>query len=155
VDATGPYSMGFNIAQFSIGSIMVADLNNPVINSTGLAPSPGYHLGFDTPRSLFYLYLIFALTVGIQLLLLLITSFLANNVVLIDDSSLSIARLLREIVGRLGPAGTAATGEEISEQLKDMKVIYGIQRFGIHDTRFRVELGTGDRERAFPDGTYD
>jgi hypothetical protein len=49
----------------------------------------------------------------------------ANHVIIKDNSALSMARLLRPVVDRLGTKGCLLTGKEISEELSHPRVRYG------------------------------
>jgi len=150
-----PDYMSSAVAQFTTGAIAIMDLYNPFILSTGMQPQPGYELYIPNKG---YLYITFSLIGGLQLILVIITTFMANRVLVTDDSPLAIARLLRPIVDRLGPSGTILTGAEISKALKgkgDAEFIYTVTRYDLNEKkRYRLGLN-GDRERAFPNGKYD
>lgn len=155
-------AMGKQIAYFSIGALAVAYLNNPTVIVTGLTPESAYFLNIHSNTKL---VLIFVLISGVQLLIFLITTFIASNVVVIDDSPVAIARLLHPIMARLGSGGTILGGKEISDILKredrevlkkdEMKVIYTAKRYDADGKRARLVLGDGTRERAFKSGYYD
>jgi hypothetical protein len=104
-----------------------------------------------------FIELIFCLTAGLQLILFVIASVVANLVIVKDDSPIATARLLRPIVDRLGPVGTAADGKEICKLLDDLgheKVVYSVkhpQKGILH----HLDLGHQKRLRAFPRGDYD
>ena len=148
--------MGYSMAQFTVGAIAMMDAYNPFISSTGSQPQPGYVLNIPDKG---YLYITFSLIGGLQLILVIITTFMANRVIVMDDSPLAIARLLRPFVDRLGPSGTILTGAEISRALTgkgNTEVIYTVMRCDSNEKE-RNELGLmdRDRERAFPNGKYD
>ncbi|KAH9208271.1 hypothetical protein DL95DRAFT_480624 [Leptodontidium sp. 2 PMI_412] len=145
-------SIGASIAAFAISTVAMVDQSNPRIPSYGLQPQAGWKLNIPDR---WIVYLIFSLAGVIQFVLYLLTTFMANLVIVSDDSFIAIARLLTPIVNRVGDSGSIATGKEICEALTNedgMRVIYSIQREG--DKRVRLELGNIERERAFPNGKY-
>ena len=76
-----------------------------------------------------------------------------------DDTPISVARLLRPIVERLGNVGTAATGEQICEVLTNAEE--GLGRVGytvVHPVagrRHHLVLGDHKMLRAFLSGVYN
>jgi hypothetical protein len=157
-----PAGMGSQIARFSIGALAVAYLNNPTINITGLQPEAGFSLNIHSNTKLI---LIFTLISGVQLLLFFISTLIASNVIVLDDSPIGISRLFYPIVTRLGFCGTILGGKEIAEVLRredrevlkreEMKVIYTAKRYDADGTRARLVLGDGTREGMFKSGHYD
>jgi hypothetical protein len=151
-------NMGQQIAWFSIGVVSAAIQWNPKYENPvpGDDPDTGVSLSVEW----FYIYMILGLTGGGQLVLFILTSFLANLVVVKDDSHLSIARLLRPIVERLGPAGSNASGKAIAKALMNAedrmgKVVYTVRAPSKGD-RLHLMLGGGEKRlRAFPRGIYD
>jgi hypothetical protein len=158
-DAEG---MGHQMAYFAIGSLAVTYLNNPTITVSGLQPEAGFSLNIHSNSKLI---LIFILISGVQLFLFLVTTFIASNVIVIDDSPIAISRLLQPIMSRLGHGGTILAGKEIAEALsredrevlknEEMKVIYTAKRYDTEGMRARIVLGDGTREGMFKSGHYD
>jgi len=147
--------MGFNIAHFAIGAISVADKFNPRMTFPGEEPVQGVSLSIP---KVVYLVVIFILIAAMQLVLLIITSFAANRVVVTDDSPVAIARLLDPIVARLGGAGTISNGKEICEVLEKedrMRVVYTVHRDENNRARKRLVLSGEERVRAMGNGRYD
>ncbi|PVH72023.1 hypothetical protein DL98DRAFT_553373 [Cadophora sp. DSE1049] len=89
-------SMGFLMAQFAIGAVAVTAEFAPSIIIPGNAPLIGVVLNVNQWK---YVHLILGLIAGIQLMLSLVAAFVANRVVVKDNSHLAIARLLRPICG--------------------------------------------------------
>jgi hypothetical protein len=90
--------MGSNIALFSIGAILGAAFNNPSTFYNGMQPQEGQHLIFNHPT---YFYLIIALICGGQLVLLFTVSVLADRVVVLPESYIAAAALLRPVAQRM------------------------------------------------------
>jgi hypothetical protein len=82
--------MGKQIAYFSIGALAVAYLSNPTVISPGPTPEPAYFLNIHSNTKLI---VIFVLISGVQLLIFLITTFIASKVIVTDDSPVAISRL--------------------------------------------------------------
>jgi hypothetical protein len=147
--------MGFNIAHFAVRAISVADKFNPRMTFPGEEPVEGVSL---TIPKVAYLVIIFVLMAGLQLLLLIITLFVANRVIVADDSPVAIARLLGPIVARLDGAGMIADGKEICEMLEKedrMRVVYTVHRDENNRARKRLVLSDEERVRAMGSGRYD
>lgn len=157
-----PDGIGMQMAYFSIGALAVAYLSNPTVNVLGMEPEPGFAMNIHNNRKLVF---IFALISGVQFLLFLITTWVATNVIVVDDSPIAISRLLQPIMARLGYGGTILGGREIAEALKkedkevlkseEMKVIYTAKRYDAEGIRARVTLSDGTREGMFKSGHYD
>ena len=146
-------AMGLTIARFSIGVVATAAQWNPFLRVEGNQPNTGSALEVTW----IFIIIIFSLTCGLQLVLFVICSVVANMVIVKDDSYIATARLLRPIVERLGPVGTYADGKEICKYLSNEgqeKVVYSVkhpQRGIMH----HLDLGHQKRLRAFPRGNYD
>ena len=144
--------MEFLMAQFAMGVVAVAAQNNPTLILPGDQPQAGVMLNVSDWK---YVHLILGLTGGIQLILFLITAFLANKVVVKDKSHLAVARLLAPMVSKLGSSGSMATGREISDLFGDEeKFIYGVDRAS-EEELFRLDLRQQQPLRRFPEGIYD
>lgn len=157
-----PNGIGNLMSYFAIGAVAVAYQNNPTIIVSGLQPEAGFSLNIHSNSKLI---IIFVLISGMQLLLYLISTFIASNVIVIDDSPIAISRLFQPIMARLGFGGTILGGKDIAEVLKredkevlkneEMKVIYTAKRYDADGTRARLVLGDGTREGMFKSGHYD
>lgn len=146
-------AMGLNIGNFAINVLASAALNNPSWTVQGDQPQKGSALSVTWVR----LYLILGLIAGIQLVLMVVSSLVANLVFVKDASHLVVARTLRPLVERLGPAGNAADGRQIAEVLEeagDARVVYSV-RHPDRGNKHHLDLGVQKRLRAFPRGDYD
>jgi hypothetical protein len=146
-------NMGMTIARFSVGVVATAAQWNPNHTVAGDLPNTGSALDVHWD----FIAVILGLTCGLQLVLFILCSVVANMVIVKDDSHIATARLLRPIVERLGPMGTYADGKEICKLLSNEgqeKVVYSVkhpQRGILH----HLDLGHQKRLRAFPRGDYD
>lgn len=143
-------SMGFLIGRFAIGVVAAAASYNPTLKVPGQVPTKGSALTVKWSQ----LIAILAVLGGLQALLMILTSFVANLVVVKDDSPLAISRTLRPLVNRLGPAGSMAGGKEIAKALGETKVVYSV-RHPQNGNMHHLDLGVQKRLRAFPRGDYD
>lgn len=151
-------NMGHNIAHFSIGAISVADKFNPRITIPGQQPKAGVSLTISSAK---YLLIIFVLVAGLQLLMLLVTSYVANMVIVTDDSPVAVARLLAPVMTRLGKFGTIASGKEICDALENedqMRVRYIVHHDENDDDnmveRKRLVLSDEAKEPKMSNGRY-
>jgi hypothetical protein len=146
--------IGSIISMFSIGVVSVAaTYNSNTFNVTGLQPQIGNQLTVDNWG---LIYMIMGLIVGGQGVAFVLTAFLANRVVVKDESVLATARLLRPVLDRLGDEGTTMEGEDICQRLdpgEEKKFIYTVPL--VREEPYRVELGNWPRMRSFPEGHYD
>ncbi len=146
--------MGNNIGLFAIGVVAVAIQYNPKLAVPGDEPNQGVALSVQW----MFVHVILIFTLGGQLLLFIISCLVSNLVVVKDDSAVSVARLLRPIVERLGNSGSTASGEEICEVLTESEQALG--RVGytvVHPAvgrRHHLVLGDHEMLRAFPSGHY-
>ncbi|MCJ1479828.1 hypothetical protein MMC13_008514 [Lambiella insularis] len=144
------------MTQFAIGSISAADLNNPVLNETrdSLVPGQGVQLTLDHPNSI---HAILITICAVHLVLFVAGALLANRVVVIDDSYLAIARLLRPIVEKLGDEGGLLDGDEICEALgENMQVVYGSTPKTTADGVVRhLQISDMRPTKDFPAGLYN
>ena len=149
-------NMGSLIGMFAIGVVTAAALyTNVTFMVPGEQPNIGNQLTVSEWK---FIWLILALILGVQGIFFVMTAFLANRVLVKDESMLSTARLLRPILENLGDSGSAADGEAICEVLGDgpeTRVIYTVLKDGKDDELFHLELGNHRRCRAFPEGRYD
>ncbi|KAH9204595.1 hypothetical protein DL95DRAFT_430321 [Leptodontidium sp. 2 PMI_412] len=145
-------SMALLMAQFAIGAVAVTAQFAPPITLPGNQPFIGLVLNVNEWK---YVHLILGLIAGIQLMLSLVSAFVANRVVVKDNSHLAIARLLRPIVDKLGASGTIANAKEICDALgDDKKYVYGIHQTS-SENPFHLEIGELPSRRPFPKGMYD
>jgi hypothetical protein len=148
-------AMGVNIGLFAIGVVAAAVSYNPGLPVTGDEPNQGVALGVEW----IYVHLILIFMLGGQFFLFIVSCLISNMVIVKDDSPISVARLLRPIVERLGNAGSTATGEKICEVLS--KAEEGLGRVGytvVHPVagrRHHLVLGDHKILRAFPSGYYN
>ena len=154
-----PDDFGRNMAKFAIGAIALMDMKNPIrIYVPGRVYTPGLKLTVEWKQALPVL-LVPAI---LQLVLLISTALWANNVIIKDDSYLSVAYLLRPVYGCLGNSGCLLTGEEISEAIskrigRGKGLVYGHQKKGeyYHLELSEKTLVTQQISDEFPNGKYD
>lgn len=150
--------VGANMAEFAIGSISNLAKKNPQLQMQGLVPYVGSRLEVFWGIAITLLVGI----VGVHLLLFTIVVYASRVVVIKDDSNLSAARLLHNLIDVLGPAGTFLDGKQLSQALSPSVadgVVYGPK----HDATsqgYYLGLGTGLAPRTqlpnrrHPDGKY-
>ena len=147
--------MAAMMRQYAIGTISAADLNNPNIDSILLdvQPGQGVKLSLDHPE---YIHAILITILSVQLSLFVVGALVANRAVVIDDSYIAIARLLRPIVDKLGDHGGLLDGDAICEALGDKKVVYGTstQKTARGVVR-HLEISEMRPTKSFPAGYYD
>ncbi|MCJ1377462.1 hypothetical protein MMC17_000557 [Xylographa soralifera] len=147
--------MAAMMRQFAIGTISAADLNNPNIDSVLLdvQPGQGVKLSLDHPENI---HAILITVLSVQLLLFVIGALVANRVVVIDDSYIAIARLLRPLMDKVGDHGGLLDGEAICEALGDQKVVYGTStRKTARGVVRHLEISEMRPTTSFPAGYYD
>ncbi|KAL7273041.1 hypothetical protein RUND412_004126 [Rhizina undulata] len=137
------------LSQFTAGAIAAMDQYNPKQEGPGDRPWIGVLLVVEW----FKLGLILGIIVLVQTVCATATVFIANKVFCKDDSFLSIARLLRPIVERLGPAGCAIDGKAIADTFKTRKMTYGVKSVG---NRHHLDIGDDiPPSLNFPAGEYN
>lgn len=154
------------LRSFTAGAISAFDENGPRINVTGQAPGPAQVVQVKWKFSLLIL-------VGVplfQIIVLFLVIIFANKAIIKDTSHLSMARLLRPLVEKLGDGGCLLTGDEIAERLGNYKVIYGVRDPGVgnvpppgagdngdirHIDILEEVEGFGYRRGRMPVGMYD
>ena len=141
---------------FAVGTLAAADLNNPYVDTTvnDLGPKQGVTLVLDHPNGIHEILITIC---GAHLVLFVLGALVANRVVVVDDSYLAIARLLRPVVEHLGDEGGLLKSDEICEALgDDVRVVYGTR---MQETARgmvnHLEVGTVPLTRKFPEGFYD
>ena len=147
------HGMALQMAEFSMGVIAVAAQNNPQIMVPGDQPQAGLTLNISEWK---YVHLILGLTVGLQLVLFLITAFVSNRAIVKDKSHLAVARLLRPFVEPLGSSGSIATGKDISDAFgSEAKFIYSVDPPSSQSDLLRLSMGEQKPVRRFAKGLYD
>lgn len=154
------------LRSFTAGAISAFDENGPRMNVTGNTPGPAQVVNVKWKFSL----LILAGVPGFQVLVLLLVIMFANKAIIKDTSHLSMARLLRPLVDKLGDGGCLLTGDEIAEKLGNVKIIYGVRDPGVgnvppsgvgdtgevrHIDILEETEGFGYRRGRMPVGMYD
>jgi hypothetical protein len=120
----GP-SMASLMSRYAIGVFVTADqimaeINDPV---QGFLPLQGVTLSID---KVWGMWAIFISVVVSHLILFIMGSVLANKVVVVDDSYLAIALLLRPVTERIKEKGFLLGGERAVPEIEDMDVLYGV-----------------------------
>jgi hypothetical protein len=146
--------IGSTISMFAIGVVSVAAFynTNPSI-VPGLEPQVGSQLAVEHWD---WIWIVMGLIVGVQGAAFVLTAFLANRVVVKDESVFATARLLKSVLDRLGDEGTTMEGKDICQRLdpgEERKFIYTVPL--VRDGPYRVELGNWPRMRSFPEGHYN
>lgn len=136
------------MAQFAIGVFVTAGYQNPMNRTLGLQPEQGTTISFDQ-----YGLMILALSLlgGLHFLSFIVCAFMANRVVIPDESPLSIARSLGPIVAGLGGRGGLLSSEEIAKIL-DRQALYGLVEE--KNEGLRICFEDVPPVRAFPNGRY-
>ena len=147
------------LMEFSMFAVAAMDQEGPRINVTGYAPVPAQVVDVEWKWSA----IILAVIPAIQFLALAAIIAWANKAIIKDNSYLATARLLRPLVDKLGPHGCMLTGDQIAEELKNIKIAYGyrsppgfIEGSDIvrHVDILQEHEGLG-LSRAMPPGRYD
>ncbi|KAL2041509.1 hypothetical protein N7G274_005891 [Stereocaulon virgatum] len=116
--------VGANMAKFALASLVrMADVN-PTFETEGIVPILGYRLSIHWK----YAIALFACIVGVHFILFAAAIYTSRLVIIIDDSNLSIARLLRPLVEYPGPRAALLKGKEFSQAIEEhvpLGVMYG------------------------------
>lgn len=153
--------MESRLRQYSIGVIMSADNYNPNVDPPvmGDVPVGASQLSLDNPGNI--RGILFGV-LGAHFVIFIVGAVLANRVVVIDDSYLAIARVLRPVVEKLGTQGSLLNGDEVCERLGDPKMAYGPSMKQENDGSGRIlrhleisEVAEVERRYAGWDGKYD
>lgn len=155
------------VMKFTAGAISALDTDGPRLNVTGYGPAPAQILQVQWK----YAAGVLAGIPAAQAVVLLCVVLFANKAIIKDTSHLSMARLLRPIVDKLGDTGCLLTGDEIAERLGNYRVIYGVRGqgpvgnvppVGVGDdgTVRHLDIieeteGLGYRRGGMPEGRYD
>ncbi|UNI20857.1 hypothetical protein JDV02_006906 [Purpureocillium takamizusanense] len=120
--------MALLVARFAIGSIAVTAQTNRNIKARGMAPLKGITLEITNWT---YLHLILGLTVGIQLLIAVVSILVANRVQVRCHSFLSMAALIRPALQDVSSRASAADGQEVASMMgKETRLRYARERGG-------------------------
>jgi hypothetical protein len=148
-----------DLEEFSMVAVAAMDDHGPRTIVTGDTPVPAQVVNVQWEWSV----IILAVIPAIQMLALLAIIAWANKAIIKDNSFLGISRLLRPLVDKLGPHGCMLTGDQIAEELANVKVAYGYRSppgfiegsdMVRHIDILQEHEGLG-LSRAFPAGRYD
>jgi hypothetical protein len=120
-------TMASLMSQFAIGVFVTADkIMQPIQTPlTGLLPLQGVQLSVDKPAGM---WAIFISIVVSHLVLFILGSLLANRVIIVDDSYLAVALLLRPVTENIANQGFLLGGEKSFPAMEEMDVVYGKSR---------------------------
>jgi hypothetical protein len=109
---------------FAIATVASADIYNPYVQDgvPGDLPSQGVRLTLDHPE------FIMAILIGIggfHFLLFILAAYLANKVIVIDDSYLAISLQLNPVIEKMKGHGSLLN-KEICTELGNPEVAYGV-----------------------------
>jgi len=146
------------MSQFAVGVFAIADeimqpIQHPV---TGLLPLQGVHLSVDKPARM---WAIFISIVASHFVLFVLGSLLANRVIVIDDSYLAIALLLRPVTEKMTDQGFLVGGEGGFPAMERMDIVYGKsmrekERDGVMGLEISENANCVRNPRAW-EGVYD
>ncbi|KAJ6440270.1 homeobox and C2H2 transcription factor [Purpureocillium lavendulum] len=116
------------IARYAIGVVAVTALSNTNVQARGMVPQKGITLEITNWT---YLHLILGLTVGIQLLIAVVSILIANRVQVRCHSHLSMTALFRPVMQGVSCRASAADGQEVAAMMgKDTRLRYARERGG-------------------------
>ncbi|KAF7952122.1 uncharacterized protein EAE97_001619 [Botrytis byssoidea] len=140
---------GYQISYFAIGAIAAAaNSNNPSIYAIGDRPVIGTQLKITQHALL--LGLLIGL-VSVQAICFITTAFVANKVVVKDESIFSTASILRPVMNSLGGHGNVAEGEQICDVLSHLRLRYTAVQDEKDRSVWKVGLSNAERLKRFPD----
>ena len=113
-----------HISEFAIEGVAAMDNNGDRIITQGWYPVPSQIVSVDWKWAAILLAVIPALHFGAMVVVIV----WAGQAIIRDESCISIAKLWGPVVGRLGNHGCLLTGEEMCEQLGNIKVKYGVSK---------------------------
>lgn len=113
--------VGKNIMEYSIGAVAAFDYNGPRSNVSGWFPVVAQNVDIQWRWSA----AILGVVPFIHLLALICVILWGNSAIIRDESCLSTAKLLGPIVAKLGDKGCLLTGEEIAQELSEVRIKYG------------------------------
>ncbi|KAM0317199.1 hypothetical protein ACHAO8_002524 [Botrytis cinerea] len=140
---------GYQISYFAIGAIAAAaNSNNPSIYAIGDRPIIG------TQRKITQHVLLLGHLIGlvsVQAACFVTTAFVANRVVVKDESVFSTASILRPVMSSLGDHGNVAEGKQICEVLSHLRLRYTAVRDEKDRSVWKVGISNAERLKRFPD----
>ncbi|ATZ53379.1 hypothetical protein BCIN_09g02410 [Botrytis cinerea B05.10] len=140
---------GYQISYFAIGAIAAAaNSNNPSIYAIGDRPIIGTQLKIT--QHVLLLGLLIGL-VSVQAACFVTTAFVANRVVVKDESVFSTASILRPVMSSLGDHGNVAEGKQICEVLSHLRLRYTAVRDEKDRSVWKVGISNAERLKRFPD----
>jgi hypothetical protein len=119
---TNVSQMAGHIMEFAIEAVAALDNNGDRLYTQGWYPVPSQIVNVEWKWAATLL----AVIPGLHLLAALLVVSWAGKAIIRDESCISVAKMWRPILGRLGDHGCLLTGDEICEQLGDIKVRYGV-----------------------------
>lgn len=151
----GEISASRGLSVFVAGAIANYDQYGPMVESIGNQRWEGVRLEVKWKE----LYITLGMILAINLIFGIFIVFKANAVFCKDDSFLSIARLLRPMLERLGDSGSHLQGWQIADTY-DKKVVYGYRvnpQTGINHLDFGddIPILASGKHQSFPNGMYD
>ena len=121
-------TMAYNMRLFAIGVFatadqIISDIDTSALHVPGFFPNQGVKLNIDHPGNMWAL---FGCIGGAHLVLFLIGLWIANRVVVVEDSYLAIAMLLRPVVEGMKYKGCLLDKEERKKRVRGLEeVVYG------------------------------
>ena len=113
--------MAQRVMDFAMGAVAALDVEGPRATVRGFTPVQAELVAVQWR----WAATVLALVPTIQLIALLCVVAWGGKVVIKDTGVLSLARLMRPVVERLGPRGCLLTTDEICEALGNVRVKYG------------------------------
>lgn len=131
---------------------------NPQFQKQGTLPILGYSLSIEWN----YVIILAVCIVCVHCILVGLMLWIARSVVVAHDSNLCMARLLEELVGRLGGRGSLLNEEEIVTAIqgqgpRELRLVYGTGRMGAERVLRlgdKMEVEQVGKWNAFPRGVY-
>lgn len=119
--------MARNLRQFAIGVFLQADqilgnIDPELLKVSGFVPTQGLSFGIDHPRGM---WAILSSLAAVHLLLLVLQIWLASRIIVIEDSYLAIALLMRPFLGRYEEQGCLLDKEQREKQARGLEAVYG------------------------------
>lgn len=114
--------MGRIMSRFAVGSVAVTGQSNTNVEAEGMVPTRAITLEINRWG---YVHMILGLTMGIQLLIAVVSTLVANRVQVRGHSHLAMAALLRPTIRGVNDSAISATGNQIADMLgKDVRLTY-------------------------------
>jgi hypothetical protein len=108
----------------AIAAVAGVDKNSPFLDTpiSGQVPPQGNKLTLDNP---YYIWAILGGIGGSHLVVFILAAYLANKVIVVQDSYLATSLLLEPVVEKLRESGVSVQNKRIWRALKDLEVAYG------------------------------